>query len=410
MAPQVIVNKTICEGESAGMEWGFENRYVSGVYKRKDVSAVTGCDSITTLNLTVIPRQYTTIEETICSGTSYEFNGKQYSKTGVYVDTLSSMATGCDSITKLILTVNPPITAEVFANTCTGTPYYFTPRYPSLTLSGTYMDTVKTAEGCDSIVTLKLTVADVISIDVYDTICSEQSYTFEGKEYTQAGTYPIHFESVFGCDSVRTLYLSVVPTYSDTITASICPGQTYTEHGFNVSEAGLYSIIETSQFGCDSVVWLNLSLYDTDTIRVDTLIQLTDLPYFYPNTQITYPLSTEPGTYIDTVFVKGKDAQCDYVLIHRLTVEGGQGLHNVVLGSVTLHPSLIKAGEVVTATGDFLGQQIEVQVYDMVGRCIKREQKHGNNIHIDGFYVAGIYTIQITDESGKQYMGRVIVK
>lgn len=145
-------------------------------------------------------------------------------------------------------------------------------------------------------------------------------------------------------------------------------------------------------------------------MRVDTTIQLTDLPYFYPNTQITYPLSTTPGTYVDTIFVPGTGVQCDHILIHSLTVEGGQGLQDVVFGTVTLHPSLIAVGESVTATGDFLGQSIDIQIYDMVGHRIKREQQNGRNIRIDGFYVAGLYTIQITDENGNRYMGRVIVK
>mgnify|MGYP004639008581 CR=1 FL=1 len=308
MAPQVVINQTICEGETVGSEWGFADRTSTGVYKRKTTSLVTGCDSITTLNLTVIPRQYTTLEENICSGTSFEFNGISYNQTGVYVDTLSSLVTGCDSITKLVLIVNAPTKVEVDAHGCAGHPYYFTPRYPALTIAGTYMDTVKTVWGCDSIVTL------------------------------------------------------------------------------------------------------NLSFYDSDTIRVDTLIKQSDLPYFYPNTQITYPLSTEPGTYIDTISVKGTDVQCDYVLIHTLTIEAGQGISNVNGETLTLHPNLIGIGETVTAAGNFQGQKVEIQVYDMVGRCIKREHQKGRNISIDGFHIAGLYTIKITDESGKQYMGRVIVK
>lgn len=308
MAPQVVINQTICEGETVGNEWGFADRTSTGVYKRKTTSLVTGCDSITTLNLTVIPRQYTTLEENICSGTSFEFNGTSYNQTGVYVDTLSSLVTGCDSITKLVLIVNAPTKVEVDAHGCAGHPYYFTPRYPALTIAGTYMDTVKTVWGCDSIVTL------------------------------------------------------------------------------------------------------NLSFYDSDTIRVDTLIKQSDLPYFYPNTQITYPLSIEPGTYIDTISVKGTDVQCDYVLIHTLTIEAGQGISNVNGETLTLHPNLIGIGETVTAAGNFQGQKVEIQVYDMVGRCIKREHQKGRNISIDGFHIAGLYTIKITDESGKQYMGRVIVK
>lgn len=308
MAPQVVINQTICEGETVGNEWGFADRTSTGVYKRKTTSLVTGCDSITTLNLTVIPRQYTTLEENICSGTSFEFNGTSYNQTGVYVDTLASLVTGCDSITKLVLIVNAPTKVEVDAHGCAGHPYYFTPRYPALTIAGTYMDTVKTVWGCDSIVTL------------------------------------------------------------------------------------------------------NLSFYDSDTIRVDTLIKQSDLPYFYPNTQITYPLSTEPGTYIDTISVKGTDVQCDYILIHTLTIEAGQGISNVNGETLTLHPNLIGIGETVTAAGNFQGQKVEIHVYDMVGRCIKREHQKGRNISIDGFHIAGLYTIKITDESGKQYMGRVIVK
>lgn len=410
-APQTTINKTICEGEEAGAEWGFANRSVSGTYKRKLQSAVTGCDSITTLNLTVIPRQYSTETVTICSGTSYTFNGVEYSKTCVHIDTLTSVITGCDSITKLELTVNPPITAKVNVYTCTGAPYYFTERYPALTLSGTYMDTVRTAEGCDSIVTLTLTVSDVINIAVYDTICQGESFTFEGKQYSETGTYPAQFQSAAGCDSVRTLYLTVAPLYKDTIHASICQGGIYSENGFEATEAGWYTNTKTSIFGCDSITILDLVVTDLDTIRVDTLIQVADLPYFYPNTQITYPLSTEPGVYTDTISVKGKDYQCDYILIHRLTVEGGQGVNDNVIGSVSLQPNVIRVGETVMATGNFAGSTVTVDVYDMVGHCIKHEQvRNDHAIHISGFNVAGLYTVRITDEQGNPFIGRVFVK
>ncbi len=409
-APQVVINKTICEGEEAGAEWGFANHAESGVYTRKGISTVTGCDSITTLNLTVLPRLYSTIEETICSGTSFEFNGKPYSKTGVYVDTLSSLVTGCDSITKLVLTVNPPITSSVAAYICSNSSYYFTPKYPALTMSGTYLDTVKTVEGCDSIVTLKLVVSDVINISVFDTICEGQSVSFEGAEYSATGVYPVTFQSVAGCDSVRTLYLTIMPTYKDTIVASICPGRSYTEHGFNESEAGIYSLTETSRFGCDSVIVLNLSLYDTDTIRVDTTIQVSDLPYFYTGTQITYPLSTVAGTYVDTITVKGADdRQCDYILIHKLTILEGDGVDNVAYAELTLTPTTIPVGGKVIAIGEF-GPYATIDVFDMVGRCIKHDMVEGSAIQIDGFYVAGLYTVRIMDAQGQQFVGRVLVK
>lgn len=307
-APQVIIDNTICEGETAGAEYGFVPRTTSGVYKRKNVSAVTGCDSITVLNLTVLPRLRSAEEVAICSGTAYEFNGITYNKTGVYVDTIQSVVTGCDSITTLVLTVTDAFEYEYDAYTCSGEPYYFTAKYPALLHSGKYIDSVKTAEGCDSIVTLNLTV------------------------------------------------------YSD-------------------------------------------------TMRVDTLIHSADLPYFYPNTLITYPLGTEPGVYMDTVTMKGQEGACDYVLVHKLTIEGGTGLGQLSYGTITLVPNIINVGESVMAKGNFGKERLTLEIYDVVGRRIKHEQVSGKAISITGFDVSGIYTVCLSDQQGARlFVGRVIVK
>lgn len=199
-APQVIIEKTICEGEVAGSEWGFRDRSTSGVYRRKGVSVLTGCDSITTLVLTVTPRLYTEEIVEICTGTSYEFNGKLYNETGVYVDTLSSVVTGCDSITKLILTVNPPLTYEYDDYACAGVPYYFTENYPALTLAGKYVDTIQTAEGCDSIVVLNLSMltSDTIVVDTVIT-ASQLPYQYLNTDLV----YPVGTPQGVYVDTVR---------------------------------------------------------------------------------------------------------------------------------------------------------------------------------------------------------------
>jgi gliding motility-associated-like protein len=62
--------------------------------------ASTGCDSIATLNLVINPATVSNIKQTICSGQS--FSG--YTETGTYIDTLVS-AIGCDSIRTIQLSV-----------------------------------------------------------------------------------------------------------------------------------------------------------------------------------------------------------------------------------------------------------------------------------------------------------------
>lgn len=411
-APQVVISHTICEGEAAGAEWGFENRTVSGVYKRKGVSAVTGCDSITTLNLTVLPRLYSEEEVAICSGTSYDFNGTICTKTGVYVDTLQSLVTGCDSIVTLILTVTPAITYEYEAHTCVGTSYYFTPRYPALTHSGRYIDSLTTEEGCDSIVTLNLIVSDTINIPVYQNICEGETFLFEGTEYKEPGTYPVYLQSVNGCDSVRTLYLTVGEVYADTITATICPGQVYNEYGFEVSEPGTHFLKNLTALGCDSITWLELSLAETDTIRIDTTINAADLPYFYPGTSVTYPIGTAAGVYTDTVLVQAGNGGCDYLLIHRLEIRGTESIGNLTGASLQLRPTLLNRNEKVYIDNRFTPAEkatLRIEVYDMVGHTVDIHVDMQETICLSNFPAAGIYSVRITTESGI-YIGRVVVK
>ncbi len=74
------------------------------------------------------------------------------------------------------------------------------------TESGTYIDTFSTIAGCDSFRTLILTVNPVTPFILERTICVGSS--FDG--YTQSGIYKDTFELESGCDSIRILRLNVI--------------------------------------------------------------------------------------------------------------------------------------------------------------------------------------------------------
>jgi hypothetical protein len=74
--------------------------------------------------------------------------------------------------------------------------------------SGTYSDTLQTVAGCDSIISLNLTISDSITgPTTQQNACGP--YTWNGQTYTQSGTYTYNGTTANGCDSSATLVLTI---------------------------------------------------------------------------------------------------------------------------------------------------------------------------------------------------------
>src|SRR4030095_8143538 len=128
-------------------------------------------------------------------------NGNSYTAAGTYVDTLTS-SSGCDTIATLILTINPLLTdtttATVFSNQL---PYTWNGN--SYSTAGTYVDTLSSSSGCDTVATLILTINPLLTDTTNATVCSNQlPYTWNGNSYSTAGTYIDTLTSSSGCDTV----------------------------------------------------------------------------------------------------------------------------------------------------------------------------------------------------------------
>jgi hypothetical protein len=88
--------------------------------------------------------------------------------------------------------------------------------------------------------------------NITQSICAGQS--FEG--YTSAGTYIDVLVAANGCDSVRTINLTVKSRSYLTIIQSICQGQTYLGH----NTGGTYIDTLVAINGCDSIRTLQLTI------------------------------------------------------------------------------------------------------------------------------------------------------
>ncbi|MBP1646360.1 MAG: hypothetical protein H6Q16_1938, partial [Bacteroidetes bacterium] len=86
------------------------------------------------------------------------------------------------------------------------------------------------------------------------TICEGETYTENGFNQSNSGIYTQELQSINGCDSTIILDLVVKQAYNTTINASICEGETYTENGFTENNPGNYTNTYTSFNGCDSTI------------------------------------------------------------------------------------------------------------------------------------------------------------
>jgi hypothetical protein len=106
------------------------------------------------------------------------------------------------------------------------------------------------------------TINDLKTTSDNVTICDGDSYEFGSQTLTTPGTYEETFIAANGCDSTVTLQLTVLPAYNLTVDREICSGDTYLFDGQELSSSGTYQATFTAGNGCDSMVTLNLTVVE----------------------------------------------------------------------------------------------------------------------------------------------------
>jgi gliding motility-associated-like protein len=248
------INESICAGTS--YVFGPNTLTIAGTYTRT-IAATNGCDSIITLNLVVRPNSVASISESICNGTSYVFGTNTLTTTGTYIRTIPS-ANGCDSVITLNLVVRPNSVATINQSICNGTSYVFGTN--TLTTAGTYSRTIPSANGCDSVITLNLLVRPNSVATINQRICAGSSYVFGATTLTLSGTYNRTIPSANGCDSVITLNLIVDPFITGTDVQVACGSYTWIDGIEYTASNTVATFTLLGASGCDSVVTLNLTI------------------------------------------------------------------------------------------------------------------------------------------------------
>ena len=295
-------NETICEGETFVI--GNATFFTEGDYNII-YSNSTGCDSIVTLHLIVLKALAQISNITLCDGEYLELSdGTRYEQSGTYFDSLLNV-NNCDSIIVTNLTVAPRYRDTLVQHICTGDTLIFNGR--NITTAGLYTDTLHSVSSCDSIVVIDLSVIGEIRHTEQVTICSGDSYAFDGYLLFQDTIWQKSYTSMGGCDSIVTLELNIVEHIYTTIFDTTCYQEPFNFGNWTILQSGVYRDTFTSRYGCDSIVELNLHMRDEISASFD--IQLCAGESFefknnsYTNSQIlTDVVSSAAGCDSTTTF------------------------------------------------------------------------------------------------------------
>ena len=253
---------------------------------------INGCDSILTVNLTVLNNVITSLYDTICENQlPITWNGIIFDDGGTQ-DTVLTASTGVDSTVVMTLYVNPisygSLDTIVLENDL------------PLMLNGfSYMtDSVFTQtlfsiniNGCDSILTVNLTVLNNVITSLYDTICENQlPITWNGVIFEDAGTQDTVLTASTGVDSTVVMNLYVNPiTYGSLDTTVLENDLPLMLNGFSYMTDSVFTqtLFAANANGCDSVLMVNMTVLYNVTVEVDSVICDGELPFVWNDVTFT---------------------------------------------------------------------------------------------------------------------------
>lgn len=332
----VSLTQTICQGDTLVL--GSQQLYTSGSYS-ETLQNVYGCDSVVELQLMVNPVESTVLTGTICEGDNYMFAGTMYQQSGTYYDSLQT-SKGCDSIVSLVLVVKPIERTTINSFICSGDSYLFAGN--QLTASGTYTETLTGSNSCDSIITLELIVGGTDTLVTADIICSGDSLEFGSQVLLTQGTYTETFTSTGGCDSIVSLELTVINSTFSQISETICANSSVEFDGQTLTNSGVYYDTLINAEGCDSIITFNLTVND---VYVDTLVQSVCFGDDYTFGGMVY---NQAGVYVDSLqSING----CDSIVYLDLDIKTPDTVS--VMESICNGTSYVFGSQTITQPGTY---------------------------------------------------------
>ena len=238
--------------------------------------------------------------DTIVVCNHYTWHDSVFYSSAVFMDTLANIY-GCDSIVSLHLTINTPVPTATTEVACDSYTWQGAP----LTASGDYTHPHNDANSCTQVDTLHLTINH--STSATETVTECESYFFGGQWIYASGQYADTLTNTANCDSIVSLNLTINTPVPTATTEVAC--DSYTWQGATLTVSGTYTHPHNDANGCTQVDTLHLTI-NHSTTATETV---TECESFFFGGQWLYA----SGQYADTLT---NAANCDSVVTLQLTI------------------------------------------------------------------------------------------
>ncbi|MEI8203318.1 MAG: T9SS type A sorting domain-containing protein [Bacteroidota bacterium] len=318
----------------------------------------------------------------------------------------SSIGSGCIGTDSVKIIVLPTIANSINPVICQGNS--FTVGQHNYSISGTYYDTLVTNLGCDSIITTNLTIVGVPQDTINLIICQGETFTIGTHYYSISGTYIDTLATSLGCDSILTIHLTVQEKQQVSLNPTICLGVTFNVGIHYYTTTGAYTDTIVTAIGCDSIVQTNLIVYPIPPTPVISQIGnvltsnamvgnqwYNQFGIIVGATNQTYT-ATIDGDYYDIVTLNGcvsDTSNVRHVMIFIIHVVNTGVEENENIEGINIYPNPVLDELIIEAKGN--KKIIEFEIMNSIGQVVFKGSFVEKTIIQTKNFAQGMYIIKL---------------
>ncbi len=292
---------------------------------------------------------------------------------------------------------------------------YTAPDGQTYTNSGQYVAVIPNVDGCDSTITINLTINNNDQATIAPTVCD--SYTApDGQVHTNTGQYTAIIPTQQGCDSTITIHLTIDNSSTNTLSETHCNSYTAPD-GQVYTSSGQYMATLQNAVGCDSVITINLTINAVDTAVNDGGAILTanaaGATYQWVDCNNNYtPLVGETaqslvvtanGNYAVIVTENGCTDTSSCYAVTDVAIASNFALPPQVFPNPTDGQLQIHLSQMYNV--------VNIEVVDVTGQLVVRQQY--TNVRSIPFTIEGsngLYFLKVTTHTGESAVLKVVKK